>query len=100
MVRSLLLKLKVSSAQIINNESTDSPFRVVCGVLDLLSQRELITTHAGADCIHALHRGEVEPLFRYKINRDANFKVLVQVLEIGQHVRVLDRKQNYLCKQV
>lgn len=68
--------------------------RVVGGVLDLLGERELIAAHAGANCIHALHSGEVEALFCYKINRDSDFKVFVQVLEVVQHIRALHKKRN------
>ena len=74
------------------NELSDSPIRVVSGVLDLLGQRKIITAHAGADCIHASHRGKVEALISYKIHRDSNFKVFIQVLEIVQHVRALCKK--------
>ena len=72
----------------------NSQFRVVGSVLDLLGERVLIAAHAGADSIHALHSGEVKAFLCYKINRDSDFKVFVQVLEIVQHVRALHQKIN------
>lgn len=59
------------------NKENDLQFRVICGVLDLLGQRELVTAHAGTDCIHARHAVEIEALFCYEINRDSNFEIFV-----------------------
>lgn len=79
------------------NKLDDLPFGVVGGIPDLLVQRELIAAHAGADGIRAIHSGEVEAPFCYKINRDSDFKVFVQVLEISQHIRALQQNRNILC---
>lgn len=62
---------------------------IIGGVLDLLGERELVAAHTGADAVHAFHCGEVVAPLRHKVNRGSDLEVLVQVLEIVQHVRIL-----------
>lgn len=66
-----------------------SPLRVLSGVSDLLGERELVTSHTGTHCVYALLTGEIKPFGRDKICGHTNFKILIEVCEVVQHVGVL-----------
>lgn len=70
-----------------------SPVRIRRGILDLLSERELITAHAGTHGVHPAHRREVKAFRGDEVSRDPDLEVFVQVGEVFQHVRVLRRAQ-------
>lgn len=74
-------------------KSAHSQFRVIGGVLDLLGQRELVTTHTGTHGVHSRNAGEIKSSFCHEINRHSNFKILVEVLEILEHIGSLRQSE-------
>lgn len=73
-------------------QSQDSLVADERGAVDLLDQRVVIAADSAAHSVLPLQTTVVQTVLHHKVHRSAGVEIHSQVLEVVQHVRVLDER--------